>query len=404
MLTGDLVRVRAKGGLLRPMYVDPRAEAVLARADALFALFAGGAGRKRGWIDDRASELLAAATDKKIGDGFLKLLHDASDYGTGTTLDPADVRWRVFTRAAQRGPLSGAALDGAPSAATILAEVGSELGADPSAVDEALYGDLEEEQVLRSCKAASAEWLVHRYNVALVQACLVHAAEVRIQLTGIATPRMRQLLRAVKFRQLIAVARRIEGGWELAIDGPASLFSGATRYGLSLAKFFPALCLVDCEWRLEAPAVYRRRRQSLVVSSADGLRSHYVDRGAYRTREAEWFAERFRALDSGWELIDDAEPIDQGGEAVVVPDFSFRNGQRVAHLEILGTWRKASIARRLEMLERHGPANLVVAVSKKLCGEKETAELPAAVVPFAEVVPARQVLERIEAIATRPRG
>lgn len=56
------------------------------------------------------------------------------------------------------------------------------------------------------------------------------------------------------------------------------------------------------------------------------------------------------------------------------------------------------------MLERHGPANLVVAVSKKLCGEKETAELPAAVVPFAEVVPARQVLERIEAIATRPRG
>jgi predicted nuclease of restriction endonuclease-like RecB superfamily len=128
-----------------------------------------------------------------------------------------------------------------------------------------------------------------------------------------------------------------------------------------------------------------------------------VDRGAYRTREAEWFRERFLALESGWELIEDAEPIDQGGEALVVPDFSFRKGRRVAHLEILGTWRKASIARRMEMMERHGPRNLVLAVSKKLCGDKQAPELDDAIVAFGEVVPAKVVLERIERVATAVR-
>ena len=136
----------------------------------------------------------------------------------------------------------------------------------------------------------------------------------------------------------------------------------------------------------------------MTLSSADGLRSHYRDLGAYDTREALWFEERFRALDSGWTLDREVLPLPQGGEGVVVPDFRFTKGGRTAYLEILGFWRKGSVQRRLQLLKRHGPRNLVLAVSKRLAGE-EAAEIPDAVVPFAEVIPAKAVLERFEAIA-----
>jgi hypothetical protein len=48
----------------------------------------------------------------------------------------------------------------------------------------------------------------------------------------------------------------------------------------------------------------------------------------------------------------------------------------------------------LKLLKRYGPKNLIVAVSKKLAGED--AELPDGVIPFAEVIPSREVLRRLE--------
>lgn len=398
MLTADLVRVRVKKGELVPAFVDPADERLLERAEELLDLFREGVGRTRGELEEDVVTLVGDGTDHKLVKGLVKVLTDQADFAVSAPVDPVALRAAVFREAARRGPISPVPLEGRVTAADVYRSVAEALGVDAAALPGALFADHDDRQVLGAFPERSASWLLHRYNVALVQAVLLRAADLRVRLaTGPA--RARQVLRAVKFHQLVFAARPgAEGRLELVIDGPASLFHQTTRYGLALAKFLPALLLQPGPWTAEATVEWTRGKSTLKLSSEQGLRSHYRDQGAYDTREALWFAERFEALDSGWTLSRDAEPLPQGGEGFVVPDFTFSKGGRVAHLEILGFWRKGTVERRLALLRRHGPKNLVLAVSKRLAGEAAV-ELPDVVVPFAEVIPAKEVLRRVEAIA-----
>jgi predicted nuclease of restriction endonuclease-like RecB superfamily len=396
MLTGDLVRARAKDGVLRPAFVKPDDAKVRQRADDLVALFTEGVGRTRGELEEEIEGIVGDGVDHKLVKGLVKVVFDRADFETRAPVDPAELRDRVFRMAARRGPLAEVAVEGGPpTVAGIYAAVAAELGCDAASLPAALYGDHADRQVLLDARVPDATWLLHRYNVALVQAVLLKAHELRVTIA--ATPeRLRQLLRAVKFHQLIHHARPVEKGWELTLDGPASLFSQTTKYGVALAKFFPALLLQPGEWTAEGRVNWPRAGR-ISLSSGDGLVSHYRDAGAWVPQEATWFAERWEALDTGWTLVRDAAPLDQGGEGVVVPDFTFRKGRRVAHLEILGFWRKGTVQKRLALLKRHGPKNLVLAVSKRLAGEE--AELPDSVVVFKDIVPAKKVLELVEAVA-----
>jgi predicted nuclease of restriction endonuclease-like RecB superfamily len=291
------------------------------------------------------------------------------------------------------------AVEGANTPAAVYAAVAAELGVEAAGLPDALYADQPAEQRLTKVSGLDASTLVARYNLAIVQALLFSAASVDIRVEHPTPADARHLLRAVKFQQLCFSATRDGEDLCLHLDGPASLFSQTTRYGLSLAKFLPTLVL-HARWSLRAVVQVKHRKPVLELDQDAGLVSHARDAGRYETREAEWFAERFEALSSGWTLERDPLPLNQGGEGVVVPDFTFRNGKRVAHLEILGFWRKGTIERRLALLKKHGPKNLVLAVSKRYCTEK-AAELPEQVVSFAEVIPAKQVLERIEALTKK---
>ncbi len=398
MLTGDLVRVQAKKGELVPSFVDPASERLIERADALLSLFREGVGRRRADLDDAIDTIVGDGVDHKLTKGLVKVLTDKCAFDVAAPLPPAEIRAAVFKAAARLGPLSSVEMEGGrPTVADIYRVVGEALGLDPAALEGALYADHADQQVLTEVDIPSARWLLDRYNVALVQSVLLKCSELRVTLVKPEPARARQLMRAAKFHQLIFDCAPTANGYELALDGPASLFSQTSRYGMSLAKFFPAVLLQPGEWTATAVADWRGRK-TMTLSPASNLTSHYRDVGAYETRESLWFEERFLALDSGWKLDRDVMPLQQGGQGVVVPDFRFTKGGKVAYLEILGFWRKGSIQRRLALLARHGPTNLVVAVSKKLAGEA-AAELPDAVVPFSEVIPAKEVLKRIEAIA-----
>lgn len=396
MLTADLLRVRVTKGELVPGYVDAASPRLLERAEELLALFREGVGRRRFELDEEIEAIVGDGVDHKLTRGLVKVLVDRSEFDVSAPVPPTEIRERVFKLAARRGPLGAHVVEGGrPTAADIWREAAGELGVTPEALQGGLYADHADQQVLTAVDVPSAAWLLHRYNVALVQALLLKASELRIRLVKPEPARARALLRSVKFHQLIFDLAPKSDGYELVLDGPASLFSQTSRYGMALAKFFPSLLLTS-GWEATAKIAWRGDKV-LKVAAATGLRSHYQDRGAWESRESVWFAERFAALDSGWELDREVMPLDQGGEGAVVPDFRFRKDGRTAWLEILGFWRKGSVARRLALLRRHGPANLVVAVSRRLAAEE--AELPDTIVPFAEVIPAREVLRRIEVVA-----
>ncbi|GDX83485.1 hypothetical protein LBMAG42_52960 [Deltaproteobacteria bacterium] len=399
MLTGDQVRATVKEGKVKPGFITHEQDRYRERAEDILACVKASEQRRRGDIEADLEGILGDGIDRKLFDGLAKLVFDTCDFATQSPIPPRDLRQRVWLESARRGPLSVIAVEGVNTRDAVFAAVAAELGVQPDGLAEALYADQPDEQRLTICDAGDAQWLIDRYNLALVQALLFSAEHVDITVGAPTPARARQLLRAVKFNQLCFTAEMSGVDLKLRLDGPASCLSQTTKYGLAMAKFLPTLVLQPI-WSLTARVQVKRFKPLLSVDHTLGLRTTTKDTGVYETREAEWFRERFEALESGWVLDRDPTPLMQGPDGVVVPDFSFRKGGRVAHLEILGFWRKGSIEKRLAAMKKHGPKNLVLAVSKRYCVEEAEA-LPEQIVPFAEVIPAKQVLERIELIARK---
>lgn len=405
MLTSQLVRVTRRRGALTPGYVDAASEKWLTAAEGLIeqVRLAESEERTLGELEAACEDQIGGSRSIKLLRGLVKLLLDKCEFEVSTPVPPAELRRRVFELAVARGPLAlESGVFDRPTASDVLAEVAEELGVSGEEVARSLYGDLRDAQIVSGAKLPTPGGLLERYNVALVQAVLFRATDVRVVLVDPPVHRLRQLLRFVKFHQLMHEARRTDEGLEVVLDGPASLFSSTTRYGRQLAMFFPALLLQEGGWRLEANVRWGKDRSAATfeVSSEQGLVSHYKDTGAYQTQEQRWFLERWRSADRAWKLSEDTMPIELGGRGVMLPDFTFKRGRKKAHLEIVGFWRRDYLARRIEGLLRHGPGNLVLAVSRKLKTAKEDlTEFDGEVLSFANVVPVKDVLEAVERVA-----
>lgn len=397
-MTGDLVRVRTYKGDLRPQYLDPADDAVLQDATWLCQLTRDAVGTSRGELQDEIHDEAQVRPDHKVVKGLAKVLLDSATFDTDCAMDPTELRSIVFRTAAGCAPLAfGPNPFGRPTAADVLEQLADELGLTPDQILSGLYADRKEEQQLIEVGKFDPVALVHRYNVALVQAVLLKATSLTLTLHAPTAARVRQLLRYVKFNQLLHRASRDGDDLTLVIDGPEAVLKQSTRYGMKLATFFPAVLLQE-SWTLTADVRWKRNRSaSLTVDDSKGLVSHYTDRGGYTPRVAQWFAERFEATETDWKLHEGEKPVPIDDQ-VVMPDFTLVRGRRRVHLEIVGYWRKDYLQRRLQALER-SKAPLILAVSNKLAAEADALEsFGGAVIPFAKVVPVKKVLEAAEAI------
>jgi len=410
MLTGDLVRVRVKKKELHPGFIKVDNPRHLESAAKLLGIFA--AAHAVGWtrkqVEAKLLEMVGDSTEHKMLKGMAKVLADAGEFETISPLDPVELRAKVFRLAAATGPIARrAGPTGRRVAADVCAEIATEVGSTAEDVATALYADHKENQVLTSWKAPRCAGstgpaaLLNRYNVALVQAVLLKASHLELNLARPDPKRLRQLTRYLKFFQLMYRLDTDDmGNLHLVIDGPQSLLRQSTRYGMQLATFLPAILLQTTPWALTAEVLWgkkRKFRKQLQLDSGIGLQSHYQDRGAWRSRTEEWFETRFSELESDWTL-GPGEAIDMGGQAMLVPDFTFKKDGRTGHLDIVGYWRKGYLEKRLA----HTPDNVILAVSKRLAGDKVALPktLASRVVTFAEIIPAKDVLSRLEACAT----
>ena len=400
MITGPLLRARSTRKEVRPSFVDPKSPRYREQAEALVAL--GHEAVQRAWSRGRLTEeieerIVGNRVDHKLLRGLARVLSDRCDFDTCAPLPPPELRARLFLGGRVRG---GAGPGGAETAQDRFGSLAQELGCSPQEVERGMFADLKENQVVLRCKVDSADWLLQRYNVALVQGLLLHAMRVEIELDAPEGKRARQLFRYIKFHQLMHRIRPRKGGFQVTLDGPASLFRLSTRYGMALANFFPALLLQTGPWRMEAKLKYKRLHRPMRIDHGQGLRSHLPDTGTWLSREERWFEERFLALDSGWELSRGGEIIALGRGDVLVPDFSFRREGRVAMMEVVGVWRRGYLERRLDLLRSHGRPELLLAVSRKLLSDK--GKLPALgseIIPFSSAIPAREVLKAVERVA-----
>ena len=373
MLTGELIRTKTVKKQIVPSFISTTSARHVARAEELVALMSRAleSGWTRGQLGQAITEICSVDVDHKITKGMAKLLMDKGTFETQSPQPPAELRWTVFHEAARRGPLAlGENTEGRLTAEDVLRDVAERLGCDASDVMGGMYADLKDHQVLSAAKLPKPEAHVHRYNTALVQAILL------------------------MFR-----ARTVGNDIEVEIDGPQSLLSLSTRYGMQLANFFPAILLQTGDWTLEAALLWGRKRKFkkvMLLDSTMGLQSHYRDTGTWTSRAETWFLERFDQLDHGW-TVGPGEPMTLGGQQMMVPDLTFKKDGRVAHLDIVGFWRASHLKDHLAAL----PANVIVAVSSKLKGEKAAlpTSMAASVIRFSEVIPAGKVLAALESNA-----
>ncbi len=403
VLTADLVQARVYRQQVRPRYIETAEEANLALAGELIDVFSAHEGRPRHELDRELKDLLGTGTEFLLHRALAKLLLDRSTFDTEAEVEPEELRREVFEASATAYAKTGTG-ENEPlhfDRSAVLGEVAGRLEVEVKQVERGLYADLKDEQILTEWKPCRPGWLLARYNVALAQGVLYKAAELEISIDGGSVRRHRELFRKIKFFQLMhQVEGDVEAGYRIRLDGPLSVFKSSGRYGLQMAAFLPTLLHFD-HWSLSARLLWGKKRRPLSfrLSPKDGLEPITKLTGQWQPDELAWLPEQFAKLESDWRISTDAELVDLGGRGVLVPDYLFEHasGLRV-YMEIFGFWNKGAVASRLELLRRHGPENLILALSKQLAAGREGLdEIPGEVFVFRAAPIARKVLKLLEA-------
>ncbi len=405
MLPSDLLIHRYVGEEVVPKRLKLDSKNI-ATANELITVFKECMGLKRAELDERLEILEGAETDYRIKRGFAHILSNSfAELETVSPIEPSILRQLVFEAAAKGLPSK-------QSTQKVLLEVAERLSSDSGKeitseqVEQGLYADLAENQILISFDPPSAQELIHRYNLAQVQGILYRAADIVITAYRNEPGEYKQLFRYLK---LFGLMSYIEGdadhGFSITIDGPASLFKQSTRYGLDIAKFLPSLLHVS-KWKMETRLAPRKMFDGTVKTahfSLDdncGLVSHYKRGKVYDSAVEEAFAKRWTQTKTEWKLEREVELISIPG-SVMIPDFRLVHPTYNPYLfEIVGYWRPQYLQKKFAQVRKANRNDIILAVSERLnLGEAgvKLENVPAKVIWFKGKVQPKDVLAAIAA-------
>jgi predicted nuclease of restriction endonuclease-like RecB superfamily len=368
MLTADLALSWQRGEQIRPRYVETDDEEYLRAAEDLAALFESHEGRTRASLEESLQEYVGTGTDYKILRGLIKLLTDRCEFETSSPVEPALIRRALFMKARLHHPVIDE-----EARARVFAEAKSELAYDADALDGALYGDLPENQTLTAFETITPAELLDLYNVAQAQALLYRSVEMRLWLEPQAAEGYREIFGAIKAYRLIHTVRgNSREGYEVRLDGPASIFQRSQKYGIQMAVFLPAL-LLRTGWRMRAEIQTKRGVAFFELTSKQTrLRSHYDSMQGYENPVVERLASLWSRGAGAWTLEPSGEVIDLGDSAFI-PDFLLRNTETGARvfLEVLGFWTPEHLRERLLEFDHAGLKNFILAAWDDLRGTRD---------------------------------
>ncbi len=342
MLPTELLMFRVKGGVVEPKRLKPTT-ANLKLAETVIQTFEQHLGKRRFELDEELRLLEEGRSDYRVLRGLTRLLLQQCDFEAGGGIEPHLAREKVFALAQGHPPSRR-------RTGELLEQLGRSLDRPLSSEELAasLYADLEDQQTLISFDPPTPEELIHRFDLAQAQGLLYRAYSLIITARRNEPSRYKQLL---KYTKLFGLMVTVEGdatfGFTLTMDGPTSLFSSTTRYGLAMAKFLPALIHVT-KWDLTA-TIKPRKDLAWVdpnddewqygLTSEDGYVSHYKVPEEHDSALESGFAERFQKLDTPWTLEREVDLVPVPG-GVILPDFRLLHEDgRSALVEIVGYWR-----------------------------------------------------------------
>ncbi len=392
MLPSPLLFSTRRGAEVFPRFLDPSQHPWAAE---VLTLIQEHLHKPRGELNHALRALEGDSPDYRIVRGFAHLALAEATFVEGIQeVAAATLRQETFTLAARVGY-------GEKQTSSVLQTMASRHGLAPETVRDALYADLPERHILTTLADFTPERLIDRYNLAQAQGLLYGALYLRITAHRNVPGEYRRLFHQLKFHGLMyAVEGNLEDGYQIYVDGPASLFRQTRKYGIKMAIFLPALLQIT-RWEMQAVLRMGDREMVYRLDSDSPLRSHRAPPPVYDSLLEKSFGERWGKLNTPWVLEREVEIIDLKG-TVFVPDFALRHPDgRIAHVEIMGFWHPDYLRRKLSKVRRAGKQNLILAISDRLnVGDEDIQELPGPVIFFKGKLDPRKVLEVLEV----PRG
>jgi predicted nuclease of restriction endonuclease-like RecB superfamily len=428
------------------LFIDTDKQQYQETAEELIQIFEEHLGEPKGDLEETIDQLTIADTDYKIVQGLAKLLKDECEFETIAPVEPREIRKQLFEKANQSYPIVRQPTLGEDTQKLeVYSSVADQLGITLEECYQGMYADLEEnKRLVRFGHRVSDEyekaeesttttrltgdseesyaedtittdWLLTRYNLALAQAVLYDATEMRVRVWD-------SFATVFSYVKLFGLMHRIypidsngtrvtstdvADGYEAVLDGAASLFSKSRKYGIRMANFLPALPLCD-RWEMEATILDDKKDSTcqtltLELDHTEDLSSHYSARSDFDSDVERTLAQKWERANTDWELIREDDVLDLGAE-VMLPDFALEHpdGQRVL-FEIVGFWTPEYLDEKLAKIQDANRDNLIVAVSERLdCSSEDFKGMDDRVLWFKSGIHVYDVVELVEKYAAKP--
>ncbi|HEX5656794.1 MAG TPA: DUF790 family protein [Polyangiales bacterium] len=402
MLTAELVRARRNGAELKLTELGKARPRAIELVRDMITLAEAHVGQTRAELQEALGAVEVKASEHKLALGLRKLVEDRLEFEMESELDPRAVRAEVFGAAAAARRVLG---PGSPlERAAFLQEQAEQRSLSVEQLERALYADLRQAQIVKSFQPTSAEVLVDSFDLAQQQAVLLRAVDLVAELHCGDAYAYRALFRKLKFFRLLhRIEARDDGGYRIHIDGPFSLFTGASKYGLELALALPALLACD-RYKITARIRWGKERLPLgfVIEGQASVRSEDVP----LPDEVETLRAKFASLQSPWIVEPASDILSLPGVGLCVPDLRFMHEEtgEIAYLEVLGYWSRDAVWKRVELAQQGLTQRVLFAVSSRLrvseevLGEQSTSELYV----YKGSLSAREVLKRLDTLPSSP--
>lgn len=373
MLTKDLVRFKRAKNKIHPRFIDPKKTELLEMAASMLVIFNAAPGQTRGELKEAVAEVIGALSGNDlVARGLEKLLLDRTEFEE--PVDEQMVTWRhaLFLNVNQW--MASRSTGDYPEFENGIAAL---IDTSFEEAKAKLYSDLPEFLPATRFRKLEPLQLLYRYNSALVQWLLLQAENLKIVLAHQEPSHLRQLCKYLRFHQLLARVKQVPGGsYHILIDGPMSLFHQSKKYGMSLARFFPAL-LHQPVWRLEAEIrIGKHQKFQLDLDHQTKLKPFSHQFHAYIPREILRFETAFKEKISDWTLEPGSRFIPLAGEQLCFPDYhlAHKTGMHI-DVEFFHAWHARPLKARLGQIEGLKSPLLLLGVSRKLAKDPTIAEL-----------------------------
>ena len=368
MLTRDLLRFSTDGGKIRPklLKATPANTQVV---QALLDHWSAGIGTTIGELADSASAVLHQARSLQTAKGLQKLIVDACTFREADSC--AEIRERALVASAARLRAINTMPADPDAHRAVIAE---QIGLTSEALSAHLYGDLPHAAQLASVPDFDVAAVIARYNLAQCQGLLVSAREWTVTIHDTDTGLRRKLLKALRWQRLLAEIRPAGSALRLVISGPGSVLDQASRYGLNLALFLPALA---CARRWEASAWIIPQRggapQEFELSDETGLvgDTHFL---GFIPAEIRTLQQEITTKQPTWKLVEPQVIPLRSGE-LVIPDLQFEVAGLVLAVELFHRWHSSALTRRRAQCAAGEAPALILGVDRAVAKQREHANL-----------------------------